>query len=224
MANRNQDDKDKDKGKDPQPPVNPNPEPQAKDENPSPLTAENLKDRRGPLKWYHVGLVEEAPLEVIDVPTVAVIVGKGPAAIRGKCVSVPKRTGRLTNDGKGNFVHIEGARVGRFEKLYQVEYEHFIKYVQSHVFRRTSTYEVPIEGKPGETETKWRADIELMDTQFGSVRGLHDDDDIKQETIDKYVWIVECKNNKNELGTQSTVYETITQAKKSRGASPANAS
>lgn len=183
-----------------------------------PLTAENLKARRGELRWYHVGLVEEAPAEVIDVPTIAVIVGGGPAAVRGKCVSVPKRTGRLTSDGKGNFNHIEGARIGRFEKLFDVEVEAFIKYVREHVFRRTSTYEVPVENKPGETETKWRADIEPLEVQFGSVRSLHDDDEIKAETLDKYVWIVPCKDNKNELGTQPTVFELAQEKNQKTGA------
>ncbi len=176
-----------------------------------------LKINPGVKRLYYVGLLESAPFEAVDVPTVIIPTGKKmgnrEGIIRGKCVSVPKRTGRLVEDGKGNYNHIEGARIGRFEELYDIEYKEFINYCKTHVFRKTAEYQVPIPNEPTKFETHWRAEIEPLDPTGGLPRSLHDTVQIQAETIDKYVWILAVPNTRHDLGQQPTIFEVEERAR-----------
>ncbi len=145
----------------------------------------------GPAVMYHVGLTEDAPYDAITVPTV-VLQGN----IRGTCPSVSKRTATTMMDGKGNLVHQEGARIGNFVKLHPVEFAGFVKYCETHVFRKTGTYEVPrlpddprrqVDGKT--VDTYWRAEIENVDPLPSAIRTLGEETSIQDERLTKYVWI-----------------------------------
>lgn len=167
----------------------------------------------GPAKIYHVGLIEGAPYDVITVATV--ILGGN---IRGVAPSVPKRTANTMMDGKGNLVHQEGQRHGAFVKLYPVELEGFVKYCDSHVFRKTASYEVPrAEDDPRiaqdglKVDKHWRADIENVDPLPSAIRTLGEETSIKEERLTKYVWIVPATLDRQgkpiHMGPQPTIDE-----------------
>lgn len=146
--------------------------------------------QRGQKRMYHVGLVADAPYSAITVPTVVL---RG--TVRGKCVSVPKKTANVHMGPNQILVHNEGARDGNFEALYDVEVEGFLKYCDEHVFRRTSEYEVPEVGEKGKATGKmikhWRAEIEPLDpAKAGGARSLHDEVEVQREILSKYIWIV----------------------------------
>lgn len=157
---------------------------------------------------YAVGLISEAPFEYITVPTVVL-----PGNIRGKCVEVPKKTARVRMGAKGVLNHDEGARDGRFELLYPVEVRGFLKYLDTHAFRKTGDYQVPVRTDEGvKMEQHWRAEIEPTDPALsGSVRALHDEAQIQDKTLAHYAWIVEAKLDKMgkpmDMGVQKTVAE-----------------
>lgn len=153
-------------------------------------------ENRGNKRMYHVGLVDSAPFDVITIPTVIL---KG--TVRGKCVSVPKKTANVHMGPNGILVHGEGQRAGSFEALYDIEVEGFLKYCDSHVFRKTSEYEVPVVGKDGkasnEKKKMWRAEIEPLNPgEAGGARSLHDEQEVQKESISNYVWIVPANTNR----------------------------
>lgn len=161
----------------------------------------------GPAVLYFVGLTAEAPFEYITVPTV-ILTGN----VRGTCPSVPKRTARMSQDGKGQLIHGEGQRVGAFVKMYPVEYEGFLKYLRTHVFRKTAEYKVPKAPEEGGGEaTFWRADIETVDPLPNAIRTLGDERSISEETLEKYVWVVPAQVGRDgkpfDMGPQQTVAE-----------------
>lgn len=162
----------------------------------------------GPQKLYFVGLVEEAPFDAINVPTCVIPDSQG-GNIRGTAPSVPKRSARLAPDGKGGLVHIEGGKVGDHVKLYPVEYEAFVKYCDTHVFRKTSTYRVR---QPDNSEVEmWRAEIEAVEAGPSAIRILGEEQSIQSELLSKYVWIVPAQANIDgtpvEMGRQLTIAE-----------------
>lgn len=166
---------------------------------------------KGACRMYYVGLIEDAPFDSIDVPTVVFQTPpkKGdprPGVIRGKCVNVPKRIGSLHSDGKGNFNHIADSRIGRFEKLFDIEAKAFVEYCKTHVFRKTADYEYPIDDK-GNTKKFWRADIEPIDPGMATMRSLHDEDAVRTELISKYVWIVPVEDKATNNGPELTIFE-----------------
>lgn len=167
--------------------------------------------QKGEKRMYFVGLVQDAPYDYINVPTVVL---RG--TIRGKCVEVPKRTGRLHDDGKGILVHTERAVDGRFEALYDIEVEGFLKYCDTHVFQRTQTYKVPEIGTDGKATGKsierWRAEIQPSDPalQEGG-RGLHEEERTRGNVISDYVWIVPAIIDRNGKPQQMGAQPTITQ-------------
>lgn len=175
--------------------------------------------KKGNKRMYYVGLIEEAPFDSIDVPTVAFPHPSGKSFIRGKCVNVPKFTGKLTSDGKGNFIHIGNARIGRVEELYDIEYEAFINYCNTHVFRMTGKYSYPVApenpNQPGPVEYKeaWRAEIDQLDPTLSSMRTLHDEDSIRDELISKYVWIHPVPKDSTDSGRKPTIFEVETEKK-----------
>lgn len=177
----------------------------------APLDSKSLALTGGPSKMYHVGLTEDAPFDYITVPTVIL-----PGNIRGICPSVPKRTANTMVDGKGNLVHQEGQRIGAFVKLHPVEVEGFIKYCETHVFRKIGSYSVPrTQDDPrrqedGKSEdTHWRADIESIDPGPSAIRTLGEETAIQDERLTKYVWIVPATLDKLgkpiSMGPQSTI-------------------
>lgn len=154
-------------------------------------------EQRGNKRMYHVGLTDDAPFDNITVPTVIL---RG--TIRGKCVSVPKKTANVHMGPNNVLVHTEGQRAGAFETLYDIEVEGFIRYCDTHVFRKTSEYKVPEVGPDGKATGKkldrWRAEIEPLDPgNAGGARALHDEQEVQRETISKYVWIVPANVNRS---------------------------
>ena len=147
-------------------------------------------EQRGEKRMYHVGLLESAPFDAITVPTVIL---KG--TLRGKCVSVPKKTANVHMGPNGILTHLEGGVAGAFEELYDIEVQGFLDYIRTHVFRKTSEYEVAVVGKdgkavPGQKKKMWRAEIETLDPAgAGGSRSLHDEKEVTRETMEKYVWI-----------------------------------
>lgn len=167
-------------------------------------------ESKGVKRLYHVGLVAEAPFEYIDVPTVIL---RG--TVRGKCVNVPKKTGEVSQGPNNVLIHRDGMVAGRFEELYDIEVKGFIQYCDTHIFRKTSEYEVPITENGRATGAKkkmWRAEIEAKDPgqQMGG-RSLHESDTVQAESISKYVWIVpaqlDSKQKPVRQGAQSTIAE-----------------
>lgn len=171
-------------------------------------------EQRGNKRIYHVGLVEGAPFDVITVPTVVL---KG--TVRGKAVSVPKKTANVHMGPNGILVHSEGQRAGAFEALYDVEVEGFIKYCDTHVFRKTSEYEVPVLGKDGkasgEKRKLWRAEIEgLNPGDGGGDRSLHDEQEVQKEVISNYVWIAPANLNRTGVPLQAGAQESMNETRK----------
>ena len=170
-----------------------------------------LSSTKGQLRMYSIGLTPAAPFEYITVPTVVM---RG--TVRGKCVEVPKHTGMVRSGAKGVLVHQEAMVEGRFEQLYDIEVEGFIKYVTTHVFRKTSTYEVPETGPDGKANGKkksyWRAEIEPRDPGLqGGDRSLHDEEAVASESIASYVWItpvaVDKQGKPHQVGASPTIAE-----------------
>lgn len=154
-------------------------------------------DQRGGKKMYHVGLTSDCPYAAINVPTVVM---RG--TVRGKCVSVPKKTANVHMGPNGILVHNEGQRDGNYEQLYDIEVDGFLKYVDTHVFRKTSDYEVPEVGPNGKATGKtvkhWRADIVPLDPALaGGDRALHDEMEVQKELMNKYVWIAPASVDRN---------------------------
>lgn len=173
-------------------------DPKISDKGPQPPanTAQMTPAVRAGKRVYHLGLIEEAPFDVINVPTVVL----QPGNVRGKCPQVCKKSARVEM-GPGNIlVHHESAIYGSFEELFDVEVEGFLKYIDTHVFRKTSEYTVDMPNEIGNPRAgtrpvkKWRADIEPLDPVLsGSIRALHDEASVTHETLASYVWIVEAK-------------------------------
>jgi hypothetical protein len=108
----------------------------------------------------------------------------------------------VTMGPNGILMHAEGQRSGAFETLYDVEVEGFIKYCDTHVFKKTSEYEIPEVGKDGKGTGKkilrWRAEIESVDPgDAGGARALHDEQEVVREVISNYVWIVPAQTNRS---------------------------
>lgn len=172
--------------------------------------------QRGAKRMYHVGLVDGAPFEAITVPTVVL---RG--TIRGKAVSVPKKTARVHMGPKGILVHDEAANVGAFEELYDIEVEGFLKYIDTHVFRKTSDYEIPEVNAKGKATGKmlpmWKAEIDNVDPSkaVGS-RSIHDEQELTGEVMSKYVWIVpaELDTHKKPLARGSSDTVAVARANK----------
>lgn len=167
-------------------------------------------EARGNKRMYHVGLSEDAPFDAITVPTVIL---RG--TVRGKCVSVPKRTASVSMGPNGVLTHGEAQKSGAFETLYDIEVEGFIKYLDTHVFQKTSDYEVP-ETKDGKATgvklKKWRAEIVPLDPGLaGGDRALHDEQEVQREVMSKYVWIVPANLNRSgkpeNMGASDSIAE-----------------
>lgn len=170
--------------------------------------------QRGQRRMYSVGLIKAAPFEYITVPTVVL---RG--TVRGKCVEVPKHTASVRMAANNVLVHQEAMVEGRFEQLYDIEVEGFLKYATTHVFRKTSTYEVPEVGADGKATGKkvkhWRAEIEPKDpTLQAGGRSLHDEDEVQAEPLANYIWIMPVDVDRNgkprQIGTQPTITEART--------------
>lgn len=169
--------------------------------------------QRGNKRLYHVGLVADSPFDVITVPTVVL---RG--TVRGKCVQVPKRTAHMQQNTNGTLVHNEGVLDGAFEELYDIEIEGFLKYCDTHVFRKTSDYEIPetVNGKAtGKKIQRWRAEIEPKDpAAAGGIRSIHDETEVQGETLSNYVWITPARVGTNGRGLPTPAASPITAQRK----------
>lgn len=180
---------------------------------PAPL-APNVVEKfpeKGVNRMYHVGLTEDAPFDYITVPTIAIKQGDG--YTRGKCVEVPKRTAEVRMGPNNILQHNEGVVEGRYEELLDIEVEYFLKYIDTHLFRRTSTYTVK-DPKTQADIQRWRADIEPITPEVGGMRSLHDADEVKGEGLANYVYIQVSELDRNGKVVRRGACPTIAQLRK----------
>lgn len=173
-----------------------------------------LIESRGEKRLYHVGLIEDAPRQVIDIPGV---IFRG--TLRGNPTSVPKRTAQVHMGPNNVLVHNEGVHHGAAAEMYDIEVEHFLKFCDEHVFRKTGEYEIavvdPKTGKyEGGKKKLWKADIEPLDpTKAEGARFLHDETEVIAHPLSNFVWIVPTRMGGNKRPVLSGEMDPIAVAR-----------
>lgn len=150
---------------------------------------------------YHVGLRDDAPMEIVDIPTLP----------HYKAVSVPKYTRQLEKDERSPGVFVLGGKLrGRNEALLPIELEHFMKYVRSHSFfiDRTQTIaDVDVHGNATNRQVKSGFVVPSDGGKPGDVVRSPRDVVNKMEPLAKYIWIIPATDRSHYAGDPPTIAE-----------------